>query len=48
MTKGEAIKTVEDWLTAINSPNDSESTVAIANPPEEAIRRVIREAKANK
>ena len=46
MTKGEAIKTVEDWLARINSPNDSESTVAIANPPEEAIKRVVREAKA--
>lgn len=48
MTKGEAIKTVENWLTAINSPNESESTVAIANPPEEAIRRVVREAKKAK
>lgn len=45
MTKGEAIKAVEDWLGKLNSPNDSESTVAIANPPEEAIRRVVREVK---
>lgn len=48
MTKGEAIKSVEDWLGKLNSPNDSEATVALANPPEEAIRRVVREAKANK
>lgn len=45
MTKNEAIKTVEDWLAKLNSPNESEATVATCNPPKEAIRRVIREAK---
>lgn len=43
MTKGEAIKAVEDWLATM--PNG----VVVAStpvPPVEALKRVVREAKA--
>lgn len=46
MTKGEAIKSVEDWLQKEASPNESEATTALMNPPIDAIKRLVREAKA--
>ena len=39
MTKGEAIKKVEDWLAKPIYPED------LSKIPVEAIRRVLREAK---
>ena len=46
MTKGEAIRIVERWVAALNSPNDSEATVAYANPPETEIKRLLQEVKS--
>lgn len=46
MTKGEAIKTVEDWLLLPQTPTLNENTYVVQKPPMEAIRRVLREAKA--
>lgn len=46
MTKGEAIKIVQDWLEKEASPNESEATTALMNPPIDAIKRLLREARA--
>lgn len=44
MTKGEAIKQVEDWLATLDNGLVTAETPL---PPVEAIKRVLREAKAN-
>ncbi len=46
MTKGEAIKIVQNWLECQASPNDNEAATALLNPPIEAIKRLVREARA--
>lgn len=41
MTKGEAIKAVEDWLSI-------QGSIAAEQVPVEAIKRIVREAKKAK
>lgn len=45
MTKGEAIKAVEDFIASM--PNGVVVGTTLT-PPVEALKRVVREAKANK